>query len=168
MSSLYRYVLTPKVRCWQRSTRAWYTYTKNTQTSKLHKDRETKAPLSSVIFEAMVWPRLLWSVTLTWGLSSVVPPGVCIGAAPHSPCVCFQCIAKDVTKVHARVLEKFLQVQSYRCPFKVKSEKTLDEGGGVLRSNSRVKKKTKGNVNERRAGGWRVGWAGAALAEDNG
>lgn len=59
-----------------------------------------------------VWPRLIWSVLLTWGLSSVIPPG-------DSSVFCQRC-DKDVTNrffffffwSHF-ALEKFLQVQCF-------------------------------------------------------
>lgn len=71
---------------------------------------------SSIIFEPAVWPHLLWSVTLTWGLSSVVPPGVWIRAAPH--CALQECsnrCHKGVAKVFLPYFahEKFLQVYTF-------------------------------------------------------
>lgn len=78
--------------------------------------------------KSSLWPCLLWSVTLTWGLSSVAPPGVCVHAVPRSLCVCVS--RKMSQRCHKGssypVLEKFLKALSFicqQCSFNPSSEK---------------------------------------------
>lgn len=110
-----------------------YTHTHKHTNRQVPQSQEEKNSLSSVIFVPIVWPRLLWSDTLTWGLSSVVPPGVCTGAAPHSPRVLWVCCKKMSPRCDKSftyfVLEKVpsstvLSFSPWRCrPLKVRSEK---------------------------------------------
>ena len=98
------------------------THTHKHTNRQVPQSQEEKNSLSSVIFAPIVWPHLLWSDTLTRGLSSVVPPGVCTGAAPHSPRVLGECCKKKkIKKCHQGVtkvlltlsLKKFLQARFF-------------------------------------------------------